>query len=322
MRKMTFRRLGLAVSTALFAAAFPARAQLAGNLVKGQYGLAAGTQVLEGLVLTGFVYDAYSTQLVGPDGKVVQGTTGSLNLLAVPGVNLWYVSPLKILGANYGAVLSFWGSGSRAEVPRLGSEQSTYGFGDMYLKPVELGWHTTYVDVITGFALWIPTGRYALGANNNTGTGQWGYEFSLGATVWLDKDHHFNISTQALYDIYSPKNGDPIGPSNTRVQTGNILNLQGGIGYQFLDGAMNVGIPYFVQWKVTEDTLPSGIGPILPGLSAAKAWDMGLGIEANFFWSASDGVTFRFVQSFAGSNTTNGSVFFFAYNHIFHFADH
>jgi hypothetical protein len=311
--------LGVAVVGAALALCAPAHAQLSGDLVKGQYGLGAGTQPPEGLVLSGYFYDSYSTHLVGPDGNEVQGTTGSLNIYAVPGVNLWYVTPLKILGANYGAVLSLWGSGSRAEAPRLGSNQSTYGFGDMYLKPAELGWHTTYVDVITGFALWIPTGRYTLGANNNTGLGQWGYEFSLGATLWFDKGHHFNLSTQVLYDIYSPKRGGPIGPSNTQVQTGNILYLQGGLGYQFLDGALNIGIPYFVQWKITEDTLPPGIGSILPGIQAAKDWDMGLGAEADFYWSVTDGITLRFIQSFAGNNTTNGTTYWLLYNHVFYF---
>jgi len=238
----------------------------------------------------------------------------------VPGANLWYVSPLKVLGANYGAVLSMWGSSPSTDFPRLSGTQSTYGFGDMYLKPVELGWHTTYVDAIAGFALWIPTGSYTPGGNSNTGQGQWGYEFSAGATAWFDKDHHFNLSTQAYYDIYSPKSGT-IGPNNAKLQTGNIFTLMGGLGYQFMDGALNIGIPYFLQWKVTDDTLPPGIGPILPGIQAAKAWDMGLGAEADFFWSQTDGVELRFVQSFAGNNTTNGSTYFIFYNHIFYFGE-
>jgi len=308
----------LAVALASLTLAAPVHAQLAGDLIRGQYGLSAGTQAPEGLVLTPFFYDYYSTTFVAPNGNTVQGTIGSLNVLAVPGLNLWYVSPLKVLGANYGAVLSMWGSSPTTDFPRLNVNQSTYGFGDMYLKPVELGWHTPYVDAIAGFALWIPTGRYSPGANNNTGQGQWGYEFSAGATVWFDKGHHLNLSTQAFYDIYSPKSGT-IGPRNSQLQTGNIFTLMGGLGYQMLGGGLNIGIPYFVQWKVTEDTLPLGIGPILPGIQAAKDWDVGLGAEADLFWSQTDGVTFRFVQSFSGSNTTNGSTYFLFYNHIFYF---
>jgi hypothetical protein len=164
--------------------------------------------------------------------------------------------------------------------------------------------------------LWIPTGSYTPGGNSNSGQGQWGYEFSAGATVWFEKEHHLNLSTQAFYDIFSPRRGT-IGPSNTQLQTGNIFTLMGGLGYQLLGGGLNVGIPYFIQWKVTQDTLPPGIGPILQGIQAAKDWSVGLGAEVDLFWSTTDGVTARFLQGFAGSNTTNGQSYFLTYNHIF-----
>jgi hypothetical protein len=308
------------VTVAALVVATSARAQLAGDLLLGQYGLAAGTQAPEGLVLTGFLYGYHSTTVVGPNGNTVPGSTGSLGIF-VPGVSVWYVSPLKVFGGSYGAQLSIWGTSSRNDFPRLNVDNSSFGFGDMYLKPLELGWHTTYVDVITGFALWIPTGSYTPGGNSNSGQGQWGYEFSLGATVWFDKGHHLNLSTQAFYDIYSPKSGT-IGPSNTQLQTGNIFTLMGGLGYQFLGGGLNVGIPYSIQWKVTEDTLPPGIGPVLPGIQAAKDWRVGLGAEVDLFWNASNGITARFLQGFAGANTTNGQSYFLYYNHIFSFGKH
>lgn len=313
MRARTRRRL-LAALTAAFTVGGPARAQLAGDLIRGQNGLATGTQAPPGLVLTGFAYYYHASQLMGPGGNSVP-TSGSLNVLAVPGLNVWYVRPLKILNANYGAVLSMWGMTSSIDHPTL-DVHSSYGFGDMYLQPVQLGWHTPYVDVITGFALWIPTGRYSPLGNDNTGQGQWGYEFSAGATVWFDRAHHLNLATQIFYDIYSPKRGD-VGPSHTKLRTGDILTLMGGLGYQFLGGGFNIGIPYFVQWKVTEDTLPGRV--VLPAIQAAKDWSVGLGAEVDFNWSTSDGVTFRFLQSFAGANTTNGQSYFLYYNHLFAF---
>src|SRR5208282_3979748 len=141
------RRAAAVLSLAIVFASGPARAQLAGDIIKGQTGLAAGTQPPESLVLSPWFYDYYTTQVVDASGNVLP-TTGSLNTLAVPGLNVWYVSPLKILGANYGAVLSLWGTSPTTDFPRLNVNQSTYGFGDMYLQPLQLGWHTTYVDVI------------------------------------------------------------------------------------------------------------------------------------------------------------------------------
>ncbi|HTP50043.1 MAG TPA: transporter [Anaeromyxobacteraceae bacterium] len=310
----------LAVAAGALLASTAANAQLAGDLLKGQTGLQAGTQAPEGLVVTGFVYDYHSTELSGPNGTSLD-TTGHLNVLAAPGVNLWFVTPLKFFGGNYAAVLSLWGSSPTTEYPKLQANQSAYGFGDMYFKPVEFGWHTTYVDVITGFAMWIPTGRYTLGANDNTGQGQWGYEFSLGATLWGDAGHHFHLSAQAYYDVYTPKKNATVGvgPGKTSLQTGNIFTVEGGLGYQALGGGLNVGIPYTFQWKVTEDTLPSGIGSILPGIQAAKAWSASLGVETTLFWSETDGVTFRFLQTVAGANTSLGSSYFLFYNHIFYF---
>ncbi len=70
---------------------------------------------------------------------------------------------------------------------------------------------------------------------------------------------------------------------------------------------------------MTEDTLPQGIGIVLPGIQTAKDWSVGLGAEADLFWSATDGVTLRFLQTFAGANTSNGSTYFIFYNHIFYF---
>jgi len=301
-------------------AADSARAQLSGTLANGQYGLQAGTQAPESLVVSAFVYDFIATSNVGPNGNTLDGS-GSSNALAAPGLNLWWVTPLKILGANYAVALAMWGSSSSIDYPRLDVSTSSYGFGDMYFKPFELGWHTTYVDAITGFGLYFPTGRYTPGANNNSGLGQWGYEFSAGATAWFDKKHSFNLATLALYDIYSPKTGGAVGPQQTHLQTGNTFSLQGGLGYQMLGGGLNVGIPFFVQWKVTEDTLPPGILPagVLVQIQGAKSFSVGLGAEAALFWNETDGIDLRWVQSFAGKNTADGPTFFVFYNHLFYF---
>jgi hypothetical protein len=295
----------------------PARAQLSGDLIRGQYGLASGTQPPEGLVVSPFVYDYRAGTIVGPGGRDVP-TSGSFNTFS-PGLSLWWVSPLKVLGAHYGAQASVGLTSSAVEAPRFDASQSSFGFGDTYVKPFELGWHTTYVDANVGFGLYIPTGRYAPGGSDNSGQGQWDYEFSAGGTLWPDKGHHLNLATQAFFDLFSHRRGE-VGPSHTELKTGDILALQGGLGYAFLDGGLNVGVPYFVQWTLTEDTLPPGVGgPILPGLQAAKAWSIGVGAEVDFNWSKSDGVTARWLQGFAGQNTTNGATFFLFYNHAFQF---
>ena len=134
--------------------------------------------------------------------------------------------------------------------------------------------------------------------------------------LWFDAKHHFNLSTQAFYDIYSERRGTVPG-TDTHLKTGNILTLQGGLGYQFLGGGFNVGVPYFVQWKITDDTIPTGFGVVLPGIAAAKDWNAGLGAEIDFNWNTTNGVQLRWLQGIGGKNTSNGSTFFLVYNHVF-----
>ncbi len=316
-----------AVVVVLLLASAPARAQLTGTLVLGSTGLMAGTQPPPGLLVTPFVYWYHVNGIRGSDGNALN-MSGAIDQLAAPALNVGYVAPFEILGGHYGAAVQLWMTSAFTDFERVNQSSSSYGFGDMGVKPLELGWHfapgelVTALDFVTAFQLWIPTGSYAVGSSGNTGLGQWGYEPSAGATVVLAK--HVNVSTRLFYDIYSAKkssvtllNGNAFTP-----QTGNTLTLMGGIGYSMLGGALNVGIPYFVQWKVTQDTLPSSptrLG-ILDNLSAAKGHSVGLGAEVDFFWSMTDGVQLRWLQAFDGKNTTNGPSFFFTYSHFFNLA--
>jgi hypothetical protein len=45
------------------------------------------------------------------------------------------------------------------------------GASDLYLMPLQLGWHFTRADAVAGFALFAPTGRHTAGADDNVGKG-------------------------------------------------------------------------------------------------------------------------------------------------------
>jgi hypothetical protein len=55
--------LGGVLAIGALLAAGSAHAQLAGSLVKGQFGLQSGTQPPEGVVVTLFAYDYYATTI-------------------------------------------------------------------------------------------------------------------------------------------------------------------------------------------------------------------------------------------------------------------
>ena len=78
-------------------------------------------------------------------------------------------------------------------------------------------------DATAGYTIFAPTGRYADGANNNTGLGMWGQEFSVGTTVYLTEPRQWHAATLATFDFQSKK-------EDSETKVGNVMNLEGGLG--------------------------------------------------------------------------------------------
>jgi hypothetical protein len=84
----------------------------------------------------------------------------------------------------------------------------------------------------------------------------WSFELFGGATFYLDQAKTWNLATTAYYETHTKK-------QDTGIRVGDILTLEGGLGRSFADGAFNVGLAYYAQWKMTDDDLGSDID--LPG---------------------------------------------------------
>ncbi len=242
--------LGAAVSlTVLLPAA--ARAQLNGSHTLGDYGVQSGTQPLPGFYASLFYYHYGTDTIRNADGKTVTLSPGSpakMGLSALAPI-LTYVSTSKILGANYGVLAVIPVANGSLEAPAFGLTQGiSTGFGDVLLRPLDLGWHTKRADINAGFQFYAPTGRYALGADDNIGKGMWTYEPFLGATVYLDEKRTLSVATTAFWETHGTK-------KDSDAKVGNILNLEGGTGKAFLGGGLVIGAAYYAQWKLTSDEL-------------------------------------------------------------------
>ena len=130
------------------------------------------------------------------------------------------------------------------------------GFSDLYIRPFDLGWHTDRADFNAGVGLYAPTGSFDIIADDNHGLGMWTYEVYGGTTVYFDKEKTWHFAAAAAYEKHGKKDG-------TDIRVGDILTLEGGIGKSFMEGAMNVGIAYYAQWKVSNDDF--GVDFTLPG---------------------------------------------------------
>ena len=243
-------------------------AQLGGENVRGDYGMKSGSQGPPGLYV-GNIFYFYSTDTV----KTLSGG----ELPKSPKIDIFgdlilgsYVTKKKILGANYAFTVVLPILNAELALPSLDVGAQTWGLGDMYIKPLELGWHFKRADVIAGYAFMAPTGRYTAGNNNNTGLGMWGNEFSAGTTFYFDQGKKWHAAGTGFYEIHTSK-------QDLDSKTGDIFTLEGGVGRAFLQGYANAGLAYAGQWKVTEDS-GADVSPLVQGKKGSM---FALGPELN-----------------------------------------
>jgi hypothetical protein len=258
---------------ALVLGACPAEAQFLGHNTPGDFGLQSGSQAPPGLYLIAPLYVRYdSDTLRNGLGNALPAET-EINVNAyVFGVT--WVSNAKVLGANYSFQFYLPFTNNALEAPILGIEQSTdTGLTDLYVQPINLGWHTKNADFIAGLGIFAPTGRYESGADDNLGLGMWSFELFGGATFFFDEAKSWHVATTAFYETHTGKEGSD-------VRVGDILTFEGGLGKSFKQGMWNVGLAYYAQFKVTDDDFGLDLS-LPPTFQPAKHQGFGVGPEVS-----------------------------------------
>jgi hypothetical protein len=275
------RRFAIAILLAIVFAA-PAHAQLNGENLLGDMGVKSGTQPEPGLYVSTIYYRYRADSIKDAHGRSINadrtGKAGQTINAGVPVV--YYVTPNKVLGANFAAMAVVPLANGGLEAPGLGlSESASLGLSDLYVMPAQLGWHFERADVLAGVAGFAPTGRYSAGASDNLGKGMWSYEVSAGGTFYVDPQRTLSLSTTAYWETHSKKDGEVRIEhlTLTDVKVGDLLTLEGGAGKSFLHGGASVGVAYYAQWKTTSDDF--GRSSIAPGLSGVperhRVWGVG-----------------------------------------------
>jgi hypothetical protein len=275
------RRFAIAILLATVFAA-PAHAQLNGENLLGDMGVKSGTQPEPGLYVSTIYYRYRADSIKDAHGRSINadrtGKAGQTINAGVPVV--YYVTPNKVLGANFAAMVVVPLANGGLEAPGLGlSESASLGLSDLYVMPAQLGWHFERADVLAGVAGFAPTGRYSAGASDNLGKGMWSYEVSAGGTFYVDPQRTLSLSTTAYWETHSKKDGEVRIEhlTLTDMKVGDLLTLEGGAGKSFLHGGASVGVAYYAQWKTTSDDF--GLSSIAPGLSGVperhRVWGVG-----------------------------------------------
>lgn len=284
-------------------------AGFSGHNTKGDFGLQSGSQLPPGWYLVAPMYYRYDGDSIkdrdGNDISIDPEGRGSLEVNAYV-LGLIWVSEYKILGGNYSFQVYPGFMDNTLEAPVLGLNESvSTGLTDLYIQPINLGWHTERADFIAGIGVYAPTGEYELGGSSNRGLGMWSLEFFAGTTIFLDKAKSWHIATTAFYETHSDKD-------DTDINVGDILTLEGGVGESFMDGALLVGASYYAQWKLTDDEL--GIDrPLFGNRSINKNRVYGVGPELTVPIATSKKLygflTARYLWEFGAESTTEGETF-------------
>ena len=122
----------------------------------------------------------------------------------------------------------------------------------------------------------------------------WSHELSVGATAYLDQGKSWHLAATAFYEIHSGKEG-------IDQKVGDLLTIEGGFG-KTLSNLSSVGVAYYAQWKVTEDS-----GTDLPlFLRSQKDRGFGLGPEVDLLQG---GLVLRGLFEFGSRSSLEGFVF-------------
>jgi len=180
------------------------------------------------------------------DGNALPGATDLTSHVYGAGASV--VTTRKLLGGLYGFQVIFpVGANNRIQGTEIDANPGA-GLTDSVITPLSLGWHFKRADATAGYTIYAPTGRYTDGANNNTGLGMWGQELSVGTTVYLNASRQWHAATLATFDFQSKK-------EHSETKVGNVMNLEGGLGGDFLKGGLTAGLDYYASFKLTDDQI-------------------------------------------------------------------
>ena len=291
-----------ALAIVLLACPVPANAQLKGHYVPGFTGLQNGSQGPPAITIVLPVFFYTTDTLKGDEGQTLSEHPQITSTFIGPG--LVWVTNVKLLGGNLGGqFLPASYMKARIEGPSL-DVPGAFHFSDIYLQPLQLGWERPRADFVAGWGIFMPTGKWTLGGDDNGGLGMWSNDFQAGTTVRLDNKRAWAASVLGTYEIHSKK-------KDRELKAGNILTLEGGLGRSFyakvagtpLPRIATIGLVYYTQTKVTSDFA----GIATPLVEGRKDHVFGVGAEGSVFLPKPRLLLdLRVVPEFGAVNRTQG----------------
>jgi len=218
-----------------------------GSNFHGDFGVNSGSQPAPGLYV-GIPFAQWNADSIkDADGNPVRGAQFQGFDVRALFPTVIFITPKKLLGANYGIIVAPPFSTIRPERASLQVDDSDWGFNDTYVVPLHLGWHTPRADFVAGYGFFAPTGKYEAGASDNVGLGMWSHELQGGTTIYLDPAKKFSAATTAFLEMHSNK-------KDQDLKVGTLLTLEGGVAYNVPKIGGAFGVAYYLQNKLSDDS--------------------------------------------------------------------
>jgi hypothetical protein len=261
-----------------------ALAQQKGQWVPGQYGLNAGAIPDPGVTYANLALNYSAGRLNDSNGNRISGINGNYSFWVDENI-FYYVPQHKFLGGYFMPYVALNYASGEVVANLTGTDLSTggggSGFADMYVQPLNLGWHLKRADVVVGYAFSAPTGRFTAGASDNVGSGYWGNNITSGTTFYITKNKGTSANLSTDWEIHGQKAGTNETPGQAFTDEwglGQVLPLK-----KDFSRLLQLGLVGYDQWQVSNNggTVTVGGTPvpasILPYYSVH-----GIGFQSDF----------------------------------------
>jgi hypothetical protein len=310
----------------LLGGASSALAQQKGQWVPGQFGLNAGVIPEPGITYANLALNYSSSRLNDSSGnRLTQNVTGTYSFWVDENI-FYFVPKQKFLGGYFMpyVALNYANGELVANITgtSLGTGGGGSGFADMYVQPVNLGWHLKRADVNVGYAFSAPTGRYTAGASDNVGSGYWGNNITSGTTFYITKNKGTTANLATDWEAHGQRQtaSTPSGQFSEK-SPGQAFTDEWGVGQVLplkkdFSRLLQLGLVGYDQWQVSSNAGTVIVAGIPLNASAIPYYSVhGIGFQSDFVMPAKDlAAFFKYYDEYSAKARPQGRTIVFGFS--------
>ena len=240
----------------------------------------------------------YSRDHAKDDGGHTLSVTGENYVLMDMNTLAWVSKKTFLGGARFSAAATLPFAKNSLTSDVQGRVSGGGGFDDSYYMPLILGWNGERVAIRAIYGFLAPTGRFAVNATDNVGSGYWTHAFSSGQTIYLTSNKRFILSAFQMYEVHTTQAGTAVRPGDTIDLDYSLLGAFPMRNVQF-----QIGLVGYEQRQTTAKT-----GPTVSAAASKERYAINaLGFAVNSaFPKRKASLGFKYFKEFSNRSTFQG----------------